>query len=379
MPKKGKKASRPAPQHNDSLRKDIEANRDAATEPGVIDPFVDDDGFDIADELLAALDARDAQEAATTSSSSTQKPAPAAIPLVKSDSTHSGGLRGAGERLINGLRHHHPNEAEPANPDANNPDASAVSTSPNTGRRSSIRKLFSSSPKTPDSAASPPPDSAAAASKKKPSRQQQRKDRKAAEAAEVRRQAEEEVKLGSNKPDEAALERQGITAMCSALGVKMHEITPDGHCLYAAVADQLNLRRPHNAPTDYKSARTAAAREMRTHPDTYKPFISDSDEHMAGIINKEAGTLDSDQAQERYFLDYCDAVEKTGVWGGQPEILALSRAFGAQINVVMAGRPVLKVGEGEYEEDGKALLISYHRKMYGLGEHYNSLRPADGA
>lgn len=114
----------------------------------------------------------------------------------------------------------------------------------------------------------------------------------------MRRQAEEEVKLGANKPDEAQIERQGITAMCSALGLSMHEITPDGHCLYAAVADQLNLRKKLSPPTDYKAARRATAQQMRTHPDEYKPFISDSDEHMAGIINREAGTLNSEQAQE---------------------------------------------------------------------------------
>ena len=146
----------------------------------------------------------------------------------------------------------------------------------------------------------------------------------------MRRQAEEEVKLGAGKPDEAEVERQGISAMCAALHVNMHEINPDGHwyvashsarsfpivfplkkhslklkilglvndSLYAAVADQLNLRRKVSRPTDYKAARAATAQEMRTHPDEYKPFISDSDEHMAGIVNKEAGTLNTEQAQE---------------------------------------------------------------------------------
>lgn len=56
-------------------------------------------------------------------------------------------------------------------------------------------------------------------------------------------------------------------------------------------------------------------------------------------------------------MSYCDAVEQTGVWGGQPEILALSRAYQAQVNVVQAGMPVLKVGEGEYQ--GEPLFISY--------------------
>lgn len=364
MPKKGKKGSKATPQPTEAY----------AEQPGVIDPFVDDDGFDIADDLLASLDAREAQN--TAASTATAQPIPSGsnkdAPSVASESsaktepTHSG-LRGAGERFINGLRHHGHHDNDTANQDS----AHLAGTSPNTGRRASIRKLFGSSPKSPESA---PIDTAP---KKKVSRQQQRKDRKAAEAAEMRRQAEEEVRLGGDKPDEAEIERQGISSMCSALGVTMHEINPDGHCLYAAVADQLNLRRKVDTPTDYKLARRATAQEMRTHPDEYKPFISDSDEHMAGIVNKEAGTLNSEQAQERYFLDYCSAVENTGVWGGQPEILALSRAFRTQINVVQAGVPVLKVGEGEY--DGEPLFISYHRKMYGLGEHYNSLRPAPTA
>lgn len=377
MPKKGKKGSRPAAQHTDSLRRDIEANRDAAGEGGVIDPFVDEDGFDIADELLAALYARDAEDAAAASKSNKEAVSITSDSSSKTKSTseHSG-LRGAGERFINGLRHRDHSNSDSTDAAANQDSAATLAgTSPTNShnRRSSIRKLFGSSPKSPE-----PSPLDAGALKKKVSRQQQRKERKAAEVAEMKRQAEEEVKLGAGKPDEAEIERQGISAMCSALGVTMHEINPDGHCLYAAVADQLNLHGKVSQPTDYKQTRKATAQEMRTHPDEYKPFISDSDEHMAGIINKEAGTLNTEQAQEKYFLDYCAAVENTGVWGGQPEILALSRAFKTQINVVQAGVPVLKVGEGEFE-DGRPLFISYHRKMYGLGEHYNSLRPAQAS
>ncbi len=65
-------------------------------------------------------------------------------------------------------------------------------------------------------------------------------------------------------------------------------------------------------------------------------------------------------------------MESTGLWGGQPEILALSRAFSRQINVVQVGFPTLKVGEEDFGAkhggDGGAVFISYHRKMYGLGE-----------
>lgn len=86
---------------------------------------------------------------------------------------------------------------------------------------------------------------------------------------------------------------------------------------------------------------------------------------MAGISNPNAG-------DEDHFMRYCDAIETTGVWGGQPEILALSQALNVPIWVIQSGSPPVKIGE---ENKGKPLLISYHRKMYGLGEHYNSLWP----
>ncbi len=184
------------------------------------------------------------------------------------------------------------------------------------------------------------------------------------------------MRLGGDKPDEAEIERQGISSMCSALGVTMHEINPDGHCLYAAVADQLNLRRKVDAPTDYKLARRATHKRCApTRTNTSPSSLTRTSTWRASSTRKR---VRSTRASSGEILFSTTAARwRTRVWGGQPEILALSRAFRTQINVVQAGVPVLKVGEGEY--DGEPLFISYHRKMYGLGEHYNSLRPAPTA
>lgn len=200
-------------------------------------------------------------------------------------------------------------------------------------------------------------------------------ERKAAEMEAQRLQAEEELKANGGKPDEAQRERVALTDLCRALKVQMHEITPDGHCLYAAVADQLNILGKSHSNLNYIDTRKATAEYMRTHADDFMPFISDSDEHMAGIENKEAGKMTHNMSQqEKYFLGYCDAIEKTAVWGGQPEILALSRAYHTPIHVVQAGSPVVKVGTEEASDPEEVpVIISYHRHMYGLGEHYNSL------
>lgn len=206
-------------------------------------------------------------------------------------------------------------------------------------------------------------------------------ERKAAEMEAQRLQAEEELKANGGKPDEAQRERVALTDLCRALKVQMHEITPDGHCLYAAVADQLNILGKSSSKLNYVDTRKATADYMRKHPDDFMPFISDSDEHMAGIENKEAGNESHNMSQqEKYFLGYCSAIEKTAVWGGQPEILALSRAYHTPIHVVQAGSPVVKVGTEEATgPEDLPVIISYHRHMYGLGEHYNSLHKVKGA
>ena len=55
------------------------------------------------------------------------------------------------------------------------------------------------------------------------------------------------------------------------------------------------------------------------------------------------------------------------------QVAALSAALGRTIEVVQAeGAPVV-LGPGR---PGEPLLITYHRHMFGLGEHYNSTRTA---
>lgn len=329
--------------------------------------------------------------------------------------------------MINGLRHHHHNHD---NESTVTDSDSLTGTSPSHTRKGSIRKLFGSSPKSPE-----PTPLDAGAPKKKVSRQQQRKDRKAAEIAQVRRQAEEEVRSGAGKPDEAEIERQGIFAMCAALGVTMHEINPDGHCLFAAVADQLMLRRKVSHPIDYKATRRATAEEMRSHPDEYKPFISDSDEHMAGINNREAGTLHTEKAQDSKLYPHCSRrclnphtdlasdfprlnlprgrvlprllLSHREHWcmgrtcrdsGSHSRLQDTNQCHSVRLSCAQNGRGPIrgrtvahfvsvrasKVDTMRQHADPVAysytfhltLCCRYHRKMYGLGEHYNSLHPA---
>jgi len=170
---------------------------------------------------------------------------------------------------------------------------------------------------------------------------------------------------------EAKDEDNEIRKICKDLSLEIYEISPDGHCLYSAVGDQLALLGilpPSQA--SYPFIRTAAADFIRSHPDDFIPFLP-SPESAGG----DAGILTPTQ-----FEDYCSSIKDTATWGGEPEIVALSGAFKIPIHIVQGGKPSIVVHKpsGGERTNYDVLRISYHRKLYGLGEHYNSLRPARG-
>ncbi|KAK0459682.1 uncharacterized protein EV420DRAFT_1537170 [Desarmillaria tabescens] len=176
---------------------------------------------------------------------------------------------------------------------------------------------------------------------------------------------------------EARQEEESIKQICTELKVQIHEINPDGHCLFSAVADQLSLLgilQPGQAT--HVAVRLAASNYMLSHPDDFLPFLPSIGGEDA------AGSYDGGLISSREFEQYCTTIRDTGAWGGEPEILALSRAFNVPIHVVQGGTPPVVVhlpNDTPGEDDvhiKRAVRISYHRRMYGLGEHYNSLRPS---
>lgn len=104
---------------------------------------------------------------------------------------------------------------------------------------------------------------------------------------------------------------------------------------------------------------------MYTHPDDFLPFLpSESGEDGAGA--GDAGLMSPAE-----FERYCANVRDTGIWGGEPEILALSRAYNVPIHVIQSEEPRIIVHNpsgNETLQTSPAVCISYHRRMYGLGE-----------
>ncbi|KAG0054013.1 OTU domain-containing protein 6A [Gryganskiella cystojenkinii] len=189
---------------------------------------------------------------------------------------------------------------------------------------------------------------------KKPNRQKARKDRKAQQLKEIQDEAEKEAAGQVNMNE---VEREAIEELASAMNVIVKDVTADGHCLYNAVADQ--LAQHYQKETTVKELRHKTAEYMRGNPDDFLPFLT----------NKQGDMMTSED-----FTNYCLDLETTAVWGGQPELLALSRVHKVPIWVVQMGSPTVKLSADVYPIE-TPLMVSYHRHMYGLGEHYNSLRP----
>jgi len=212
---------------------------------------------------------------------------------------------------------------------------------------------------------------------KQAARRASRQDRKAAALAE--QQAPIDADADAKLEREAKDEERAINRICNELGLEMHEITPDGHCLFSAVADQLailNVVPPQAA--HHVLTRKAAAEYMLAHPQDFVPFLP-SVEGEDGAGAGDAGTIGPQE-----YARYCASIRDTAVWGGEPEILALSRAYAVPIHVVQGGQPPVVVHNPngapttDNLKEQRAVWISYHRRMYGLGEHYNSLRPRTG-
>jgi OTU domain-containing protein 6 len=188
---------------------------------------------------------------------------------------------------------------------------------------------------------------------KKPNRQKARLARRAAEQEELTRQAAEEAK---NLPDLKQQERERMLDSMKERGLQEKEIRADGHCLYSAVADQLEqLDIPlgsspgEKSDKTYKAVRAVAASYIEGHEDDFAPFL------------------------EEPLFTYVHKVKDTGEWGGQLELMAVAKAYSTDINVLQDFDRVEKIESGD-NESGKTMWLGYYKHGFGLGEHYNSLR-----
>lgn len=191
----------------------------------------------------------------------------------------------------------------------------------------------------------------AAEPKKKRNRQKERLAKREAEIKRIQDEAREEQ---SQQPDLRGIELKNLEDLCNLQKVVQYDIVPDGHCLFSSIADQLKIRQ--NIETTVPELRKNAGDYILKHPNDFIPFLFD--EETMSLKNID---------------EYVDQLVNTPMWGGDLEILALSKVYHSPISVMMSGRAALKMNE---ESPNPELKLVYYQHAFGLGEHYNSLHDA---
>lgn len=98
-------------------------------------------------------------------------------------------------------------------------------------------------------------------------------------------------------------------------------------------------------------------------------ILGNKDSLIFYMTNTETGDCLSDVEFEKY----CSDLRNTAAWGGQIEITALSNVLKVPIEVIQATGPSTIQADDKF--NGPNLIITYHRHMYSLGEHYNGTNP----
>lgn len=193
---------------------------------------------------------------------------------------------------------------------------------------------------------------------KKPNRQKARLARRAAEQeAQVAQAAQEAV----NFPDLRERESEAMKAHLTRLGLTEITIRPDGHCMYSAVATQLQDAQLQDEQLQLtKSDFDSSAKPYQLVRNTAGEFISNHPDDFAAFLEEPLDV-------------YVSKIKDTAEWGGQLELQALARAYDVEINVVQANGRVEKIGSGS-DPSKHTLWLAYYRHCYALGEHYNALK-----
>lgn len=181
-------------------------------------------------------------------------------------------------------------------------------------------------------------------------RAQRRRNRKENEEKEREKRIQDQEE--KNKSGPRAKESNTIKEILQGEGLQLYSIPADGNCLYCAVNHQLGVTGREHYSVD--KLREITANFMREHKEDFMPFMdNDSDEPIT----------------DQQFEEYCKNIATTKFWGGQIELKALSNALKCPIKIIQASGPPTIQGE---DFPGTPLIVTYHRHLYRLGEHYNS-------
>lgn len=187
------------------------------------------------------------------------------------------------------------------------------------------------------------------------SKAQKRRDKKAKE--EKAKQAEILQQEEINKTGPRANELKLIKTILKSRNLMLYPIPSDGDCLYNAIKHQL-IATGRSPAIDTPKLRQITAE-----------YIQDNKQSLIFYMSNPAT---GDCLTDDEFSDYCESIKRTATWGGQIEIKAMSNALKVPIEVLQSSGPPTIQNDENFS--GPPLVLTFHRLMYSLGEHYNSTK-----
>jgi OTU domain-containing protein 6 len=197
--------------------------------------------------------------------------------------------------------------------------------------------------------------------------------RKNAQAKEKARE-EQIAKEMAEAPDPRQIEIDAIMELyLTGAKLEIEEVRADGNCLYRAIAKQMELMVDDGIGSkseggaaaelaeekfDFMNMREICAQELWERKEEYEPFA------------------DLDEVKVENFEGYVDKVRDSSEWGGHLELRALAQKLSRTIVVYSTEGPLEIVGGngGGGNSGGEGVIrLSFHKKYYALGEHYNSV------
>lgn len=192
------------------------------------------------------------------------------------------------------------------------------------------------------------------------SKTQKRREAKAAKKAEQLKRVEEAERLDEHKDRD--IEQKKLDRLLSERNLTIHNIEADGDCLYRAVEHQLKLATDSIELLTYQGVREKTSQYMLDHVDTFLPFLlSDQGELMS----------------EDQYREYCMRIAKTKEWGGHLELTAIAQFTKKPVHIYQADNKLPIIIEPQEKTKKSPILLSFHKHLYHLGEHYNSLVGTD--
>lgn len=191
------------------------------------------------------------------------------------------------------------------------------------------------------------------------SKAQKKRDAKAAKKAEQLKRIEESEKLDEHK--DRRLEQEALDEILNNQKLKVHDIEADGDCMFRAVEHQLSLAQDAVECLNHQQIRDKTSQHMIDNAQDFMPFL----------VNDQG-----DLMSEQEFRNYCKRIARTKEWGGHLELTAISQIIQRPIHVYQAQLRKPIVIEPRVASSKSPIHLSFHKHLYHLGEHYNSLVPA---